>query len=196
MFKTLYRNDKTYRGLGVHRPRNPVEDRLPDARWFDGSGRALGPDMATGRVFSDYRQDNHALVQLNHYPLGAVDSYVLKADRGRAVHSDDLLGLDYWVERNLNEEEDLSALPVWDRAQPVRDAFAADPVLADLHTKAVTWRNDRFHILMEQDRFRDLYGRLLMSGTSHPIPPDAARMLTDTALKAMQDRAGQSGETP
>ena len=196
MFKTLYRNDKTYRGLGVHRPRNPVEDRLPEARWFDGSGRPLGPDMTTGRVFSDYRQNNHALVQLNHYPLGAVDSYVLKADRGRAVHSDDLLGLDYWVERNLNEEDDLSALPIWDRAQLVRDAFAADPVLADLHAQAVTWRQNRFRALMAQDRFRDLYGRLIMSGSSHPIPHDAAQMLTEMALDAMRKRSDDAEETP
>jgi hypothetical protein len=125
-----------------------------------------------------------------------VDSYVLKADRGRAVHSDDLLGLDYWVERNLNEEDDLSALPIWDRAQPVRDAFAADPVLANLHAQAVTWRQNRFRALMAQDRYRDLYGRLLMSGTSHPIPADAAQMLTDLALDAMRNRTGDFGETP
>jgi hypothetical protein len=135
-------------------------------------------------------------VQLNHYPLGAVDSYVLKADRGRAVHSDDLLGLDYWVERNLNEDEDLSAQPIWDRAQPFRDAFAADPVLGDLHAQSVAWRKDRFRTLMEQDRFRDLYGRLLMCGSSRPIPPDAARMLTDMALRAMHGQTGDNNETP
>lgn len=184
MFKTLYRNDRTYRALGVHRPRNPVAERLGSARWFDGSGRALGPDMATGRVFSDYRQDNHALVQLNHYPLGAVESYVLKADRGRAVHSDDRLGLDYWVERNLATEEDRTALPLWQRAAPVRAELSEDPVLADLHRRAVAWRQARFRDLLAQDRYRDLYGRLLMTPPSQPVSGDQARLLTETALLA------------
>nr|WP_283255073.1 glycosyltransferase family 2 protein [Marivita sp. GX14005] len=187
MFKTLYRNDRTYRNLGIHRPRNPVAARLADARWFDGSGRALGPEMATGRVFSDYRQNQHALVQLNHYPLGAVESYVLKSDRGRGVHAKDTLGLDYWIERNLNIEEDRTALPLWDRAAPIRDALARDPVLADLHARAVDWRKNRFAALLLKDRFRDLYGRLMMAAPSRPVPEQTADLLISRALKGAAD---------
>lgn len=183
MFKTLFRNDKIYRNLGVHRPRNPDESRLHEARWFDGSGRPLGPDMSTGRVFSDYRLNNHELVQLNHYPLGSVDSYILKADRGRAVHSSDTLGLDYWVERNLNIEEDQSALALWPRASVIRDSLAADSELAELHTRAVDWRRARLLRLLEEDRFRDLYGRLLMCGPSHPLQQHDARTLATIAAQ-------------
>lgn len=177
MFKTLYRNDRTYRNLGVHRPRNPVEDRLPQSRWFDGDGRALPPEMATGRIFSDYRLPQHGLVQLNHYPLGSMESYVLKSDRGRAVHSSDRLGLDYWVERNLNTDQDDTALPLWNRAQPLRDALAADPVLTSLHDVAVGWRKARFKTLLEQDVYRDLYGRLAMTPPSVPVSDDLAHQL-------------------
>ncbi|WP_292291422.1 glycosyltransferase family 2 protein [Marivita sp.] len=187
MFKTLYRNDRTYRNLGVHRPRNPVEDRLAEARWYDGAGRALPPDMANGRIFSDYTLPQHDLVQLNHYPLGAVESYLLKADRGRAVHSEDRLGLDYWVERNLGTEEDRSALPLWDRARPIRDRLAADPTLSDLHGRAVAWRKERLRQLLQEDRYRDLYGRLLMSPPSRPVPVEAARMLLQGARAAARN---------
>ncbi|MFP7571445.1 glycosyltransferase family 2 protein [Marivita sp. S2033] len=186
MFKTLYKNDKTYRNLGVHRPRNPVEARLAEARWYDGEGRALGADMATGRVFSDYRLNQHKLVQLNHYPLGAMESFVLKADRGRAVHSGDALGVDYWVERNLDTHEDHSAAAIWERAQPVRDALGADPVLRDLHASAVTWRKERFQTLLRQDRYRDLYGRLLMTPPSRPVPPEIAEELVNIARHAAE----------
>ncbi len=186
MFKTLFRNDKTYRNLGVHRPRNPVEERLPDSRWYDGEGRALPPEMATGRVFSDYRVPQHALVQLNHYPLGAVQSYVLKSDRGRAVHSADRLGLDYWVERNLNTEEDTTALPLWKRAGPIRSELAGDPTLATLHHNAVAWRRSRFDTLLQEDHIRDLYGRLMMTPASQPIPVAAATLLTQSAQIAAQ----------
>ncbi|MCK0150942.1 glycosyltransferase family 2 protein [Marivita sp. S6314] len=184
MFKTLFRNDKTYRNLGVHRPRNPVDSRLQDARWYDGSGRALGPGMSTGRVFSDYRLAQHDLVQLNHYPLGSVESYVLKADRGRAVHRDDKLGLDYWVERNLATEADTSALPLWERAAPIRAAYAADRHLSKLHDAAVAWRKSRIAALLETDAGRDLYGRLLMTPPSRPLPDAEAQRLTQIALKA------------
>jgi len=188
MFKTLYRNDKTYRNLGVHRPRNPVEDRLATAQWMDGSGRALGPDMTTGRVFSDFRHANHDLVQLNHYPLGAMQSFVLKADRGRAVHSADQLGLDYWVERNINTEIDNSAADVWDRAAPLRTSLAQDATLADLHDSAVAWRKDRFDALMSEDRFRDLYGRLLMSAPSHPVSAQDAAYIYSKAQHSQAPR--------
>mgnify|MGYP000017636700 CR=1 FL=1 len=191
MFKTLYRNDRTYRNLGVHRPRNPVEDRVVEAHWFDGAGRALPPEMTTGRVFSDYRLPQHELVQLNHYPLGAVESYVLKSDRGRAVHSEDQLGLDYWVERNLNTDEDRTALALWDRAQPIREALAADPQLGPLHEQAVAWRKARLDLLLEQDRFRDLYARLFMTPPSQPLPDDVAKELLNHAQKA----AGRDEET-
>ena len=51
MFKTLYRNDGTYKKLGVHRPRQPDDSRLPNARWFDGSGRELDDRFKTRRIF-------------------------------------------------------------------------------------------------------------------------------------------------
>jgi hypothetical protein len=196
MFKTLYRNDKTYRNLGVHRPRNPVESRIADARWFDGSGRALTDGRRTTRIFSDYPQDNHKLVQLNHYPLGAIHSYVLKSDRGRAVHNSDLLGLDYWVERNLNIEDDSSAIPLWDRAAPIRSSLTDDAILAELHKKAVQWRVSRFQHLLLQDRCRDLFGRLLMSAPSQPVALQHAQMLARNALKSQQNRAQREAETP
>lgn len=192
MFKTLYRNDRTYRNLGVHRPRNAVEARLSDARWFDGDGRALPPEMASGRIFSDYRLPQHGLVQLNHYPLGAMHSFVLKADRGRAVHSSDRLGLDYWVERNLNTEEDRSALPLWYRAAPIRAGLAKDPVLAELHRQAVAWRKVRFEHLLTQDTYRDLFGRLIMTPPSQPIPETVARQLALKAQGTAKDEAESS----
>ena len=118
MFKTLYRNDGTYRALGVHRPRQPVRARLDTAKWYDGEGRVLDAQFKTRRLFSNYGQKMYGLAQLNHYPLGAMESFVLKADRGRAVHSDQMLDIDYWVERNFNMDRETSLQPLIDRAAP------------------------------------------------------------------------------
>ncbi|SIS91091.1 Glycosyl transferase family 2 [Roseivivax lentus] len=186
MFKTLYRNDGTYRKPGVHRPRDPRPARAEAARWFDGSGRELDAQFRTRRIFSNFGQDNGAMAQLNHYPLGSMEEYVLKAARGRAVHSDHLLGLDYWVERNFNIEEDRSIAPLTARAAVHRAAFAADPTLAALHDDAVAWRRARFDSLMLEEPYRALMGRLMTTPGSRPLDQDAAQFLKSYGLRAAQ----------
>ncbi|APE43150.1 glycosyl transferase family 2 [Sulfitobacter alexandrii] len=188
MFKTLYRNDGTYRKPGVHRPRSPDPDRLPDARWFDGHGRPLPDQFKTKRIFSNFGQDNYGLAQLNHYPLGALESYVLKADRGRAVHADDLLGLDYFVERNFNTDEDTSIGAIAPRRDQVLRDLQADPTLGGLHKTAVEWRKSRFEALMLQEPFRALFGRLMMAQPTRPLSRQAARFLIHHANLARQSQ--------
>lgn len=82
LFKTLFRNDGTYARLGVHRPRNPDPARLVNQRWFDGSGRRLDATFHSNRLFVDIGRDLFGLVQLNHYALGSMQGYMVKADRG------------------------------------------------------------------------------------------------------------------
>lgn len=183
MFKTLYRNDGTYRKLGVHRPRDPDRTRLPNARWFDGEGRELGDQFKIGRLFSDYGRANHGLAQLNHYALGAMESFVLKADRGRAVHSDHHLDVDYWVERNFNTDTDTSIAATAPARASCLNRLRSDPALARLHSAAVAWRQERFRILMGQERYRALFARLLMTPPSRPVSAEAARLLIADAMR-------------
>lgn len=180
MFKTLFRNDGTYRKLGVHRPRAPDPDRLPTARWFDGSGRELDAQFARTRVFSDYGQDNHALVQLNHYALGAMESYLLKCDRGRANREAPAFDAGYWMERNFSDVEDRSILALDSRA--LREELRADPELARLHADAVAWRHRRFHALMRDESWRALFGRLLMSQPTRALPMEDAKIIWQHAV--------------
>lgn len=187
MFKTLYRNDGTYRKLGVHRPRNPDKSKLDSARWFDGEGRELEDKFATKGIFSPYGRPNYGLVQLNHYPLGAMESYIVKADRGRAVHSDHMLDVDYWVERNFSAEED-STIAALDSSDQ-RAELMADPELARLHDEAVHWRKARFDELMLQEPFRALFGRLLMTPPSRPVHLNGARFMIRYANQARAQAA-------
>jgi len=167
MFKTLVRNDGSYAKLGVHRPRAPVAGRMAGQRWFDGSGRTLPAAFHRGRIFSDVGRDHTALVQLNHYPLGAVQSFLLKRDRGRAVHADAGLDAGYWVERNFSAEEDRSILKLDSRG--LRAGLLSDPALGALHRASVDWRRARFRALMAEDAWRSLYGQLLMSGPTRVL---------------------------
>ena len=184
MFKTLYRNDGTYRKPGVHRPRDPDSELLDGAKWYDGHGRVLPDFFRTKRIFSTYGRDNYGLAQINHYPLGAVESYVLKADRGRAVHSDDMLGADYWVERNFNSETDESISAMAPAMQRNLAALKADAEVTRLHAEAVAWRKARFDTLMLLEPFRALFGRLLLAGPTRPVPLKAAQFMSAYARQS------------
>ena len=186
MFKTLYRNDGTYRKPGVHRPRDPDTEKLKTARWFDGHGRELDEQFKTRRIFSNYGRPNYGLVQLNHYPLGAMESYVLKADRGRAVHSDHMLGMDYWVERNFNTDTDTSVQTLSAPSGALRQDLLADPALARLHTRAVAWRETRFAELMLREPLRALFARLLMTPPSRPVSAGSAQALVRFATQSRE----------
>ncbi len=184
MFKTLYRNDGTYRKLGVHRPRSPDEAKLPKARWFDGSGRSLGPEFLRQKVFSPFGRDNYALAQLNHYPLGAMESYILKRDRGRVNRADTDTGMSYWTERNWSSEADLSIAALAPARDAALAALRADARLAALHDAAARWRHDRFAELMAEEANRGLFGRLLMTPPARPIPVKDVQTLIKFAQSA------------
>jgi len=199
MFKTLYRNNGTYRKTGVHRPRdvkNP--EKLGEFRWFDCTGRELGEAFKTRRLFSNYGRKNYDLAQLNHYPLGAMESYILKADRGRAVHSDHMLGTDYWVERNFNTDNDDTV----DRYAPARRDMVSklleDTRLSKIRAKSVAWRHQRFRDLMQLEPYRALFSRLLMTPQSRPINAVTAQTLTTFANlgRAAQKAATKTQQKP
>ncbi len=176
MFKTLFRNDGIYRKLGVHRPRDPDKERLNGARWFDCAGRELSADFKTNRVFSDYGRPLFRLAQLNHYVLGAMESYVLKSSRGRSNFADRLL-MDYWIERNLNTDRDTSVQQISEQSAPLLRALKSDETLAQLHETGVQWRKDQFDALLRDKQYRNLYYRLLMAQPSRPLDAQDARFL-------------------
>ncbi len=178
LFKTLVRNDGTYGRPGVHRPRAPDPARIADAVWVDGSGRRLPPRYARSGLFTPPGSDCHGLVQLNHYALGAADSFILKADRGRAVHGRDRLGMDYWVDRNWCDEDDASIAALGPARDALRDDLLSDAVLRRLHAAAADWRAARFAQLMSGDEaVRGLFARCLMTGPSRPPAPRALALL-------------------
>ena len=192
MFKTFFRNDGCYARLGVHRPRQPDAARLAGQHWFDGSGRALPARFHKEQVFSPFGQDNYRLAQLNHYALGAMESYVLKCDRGRANRAASVFDLSYWVERNFAAEHDGSLAAKSGLSAPFKASLHADPRLSDLHQKVVLWRQRRFAQLMEEEPYRSLFGRLLMAPASRVLTPAESRFLLNHAAR---DKVQPQAET-
>ncbi|MCP5071978.1 MAG: glycosyltransferase family 2 protein [Rhodobacteraceae bacterium] len=191
MFKTIYRNDGTYGKLGIHRPRQPDRTRLSQARWFDGAGTELPEVYKKQKIFSNFWQDNTQLAQLNHYPLGAMQSYVLKRDRGRAVHGDHLLGMDYWVERNFNQVEDKSIHNLWPQVSAELALLKSDPELDRLHQAGCDWRHERFDELMLEEDYRALFGQLMLTPPTQALSQQQAERIMRYGRKAMaQKRRG------
>lgn len=188
MFKTLFRNDGIYGKMGVHRPRSPDKTRLDQARWFDTRGKEItDPAIKNQRLFSAFGRDNYPLAQLNHYALGARQSYLLKQARGRVNRGGSMMGMDYWVERNFNQAHDDTVLRHREKSAPLLVALHADPTLAELHKSAAAWRQETFDRLILEDESRALYGRLLLTPPTEPL-----------ALKKAQEllKAGQQARKP
>lgn len=185
MFKTLFKNDGIYAKIGVHRPRSPDKSRLDEARWFDTRGKEiLDPPIKTQRLFNQFGRDNYGLTQLNHYALGARQSYVLKCARGRVNRGDHLMGMDYWVERNFNQDHDDSILRHRATSAPLLEQFHADKTLQNLHKNAVAWRQDAFDRLILEDESRALYGRLLLTPPTEPLALKKAQALLKIGRRA------------
>jgi len=174
MYKTLFRNAR-FGPPGVHRPKGKG---TAGPRWHDSAGRPLpeGPP----RIFSPLGQQNYALAQLNHYALGSMEGYLVKADRGRANRDASAFDLGYWVDRNFNDVADGSILGL--DSSHLYSGLVRDAVLSNLHRAAFAWRKARFDALMKQEEWRALFGRLMMTPPSRKLDADQARMIWRHAL--------------
>lgn len=179
LIKTLFRNDGTYRALGVHRPRQPDPARIDAARWFDGSGRPLPEAFRRTRLFTNPGQDCHGLVQLNHYALGAMHDYLVKCDRGRANREGAPFDMGYWIDRNFSDVEDRGILRLAPRSGPILTGFLSDSDLAQRHLSALRWRRDRAAQLLREEPWRAFLGRLMMAPPSRCLGPDEARTIRE-----------------
>lgn len=186
MFKTLFPNDGAYAKLGVHRPRAPQDDKLAGTLWVDGSGRKLPALYQRQKLFTPPGSAPYDLVQLNHYPLGSMQSYVVKCDRGRSNRQAEPFDMSYWVERNFCTDEENSIRRYDTPADGIRAELMADAELARLHAAAVAWRRVRFDELMRDEPYRALFGRLLLCPPSRPLPRDAAAQIVAMGLRARQ----------
>ena len=75
-----------------------------------------------------------------------MESYLVKADRGRANREAGAFDMSYWVERNFSQVEDRSILAM--DCAGLRAELLADPLLGPLHQTSVHWRKRRFGIVV------------------------------------------------
>ncbi len=182
-FKSLYRNDGTYRKLGVHRPKDPRTGKEARAVWVDGSNNPLPTKVPGGATLVPTFANQYGMAQINHYALGSVENFLVKRLRGRPNHADEPIDLAYWIDRNFNAVEDTSIARIAPLSRPLLAELMDDPVLAGLHKAAVEWRRRKIReLLLDSDGFY-LYARLQQLGSTEVLPQQRQRLLMNQLMR-------------
>ena len=154
-FKTLTRNDGRYGKLSCHRPNKLAEGK--GAVWVNGSAKRMPEGYAERGWRSDLRSVGYELLQLNHYALRSAESFLVKRRRGRALHVDRSIGLNYWVRMDWSDVRDRTIQANGPRVAAERARLMADPELARLHREGVAWHRARAEALRTEPEFRALW---------------------------------------
>jgi hypothetical protein len=156
--KSLFRNLDQVHRIGIHAP-----VQRPDA------GRDLlreGPGGAPRRKGLNpmLAQAEYSVAQINHYALRALDSFLVKRDRGRVNHADEVMDYDYWKRFDVGGAQ-CDAIRRMDG--PVAEWLAhlrADPVLDRLHRRAVRWHGNRAAALRRLPDYQRLIAMIEAGG--------------------------------
>ena len=160
-FKTMTRNIGVYDKLSCHRPNKPDPAGLGRLCWVNGSGRAMDPGIARRGWRSTRATVGYDLLQLNHYALRSAESFLVKRQRGRALHVDRSIGLGYWIRMDWNDVTDLTIQRNMPRLKAETARLMADPALARAHAAGVAWHRGRAAILRAEPEFEALYRSVL-----------------------------------
>lgn len=158
--KSLFTGQDRFKRYGLHVPVLP--DEGAEAFRIARPGGALVTDS----------DPSFAVAQVNHYILRSMDSYLVKRDRGRANHMDDVLGLEYWRKWNRNATEEGTI----DRYRAATDAlvaeYKADPVLGPLHEAAVAWHRAKIAEMRTRPEVQEIMPEMqaTLYGQDDPTP--------------------------
>ena len=160
-FKTLFRNIGAYRKMSCHRPNKLVEGKRDKVCWVNGSGQDMTPEAIDNGWRNSKRSIGYDLLQLNHYALRSADSFLIKRQRGRALHVDRSIGLNYWIRMDWDDARDLTIQRNLPRLRAEYDRLMADEQLRSLHEQGVAWHHAKAAELHAMPEFQELYSQAL-----------------------------------
>lgn len=160
-FKTLFKNIGAYEKLSCHRPNKLAEDKSDQVMWVNGSGKVTTREMIKSGWRSSKRSVGYDLIQLNHYALRSADSYLVKRQRGRALHVDRSIGLNYWIRMDWCDHIDVTIHRNLPRLEQEMTRLLADPELRHLHNQGFAWHQNKVVELHATPEFHDLYKQAL-----------------------------------
>ncbi|MDX1781103.1 MAG: glycosyltransferase family 2 protein [Thalassovita sp.] len=160
-FKTMFRNIGAYRKISCHRPNKLNDDFRAQVKWVNGSGQDMTGEAADKGWRNSKKSIGYDLIQLNHYALRSAESYLVKRQRGRALHVDRSIGLNYWIRMDWSDFKDVTIQRNLPRLRAEYDRLMADDTLRHWHEKGFAWHQAKAAELHAMPEFEDLYQRAL-----------------------------------
>ncbi len=161
--KTFFRVTDHVERLGLHRP---FFKEGTNEKW------SLKPpsDDDPLRLIGDLGQD---VAQLNHYAVRSAKSFIIKRDRGRANHTTNRIGPDYWARWNAGGAPDGSILRNHAAHRAEYDRLLQDPILAAMHKAALEVHSARANDILQNDAEARGIFELITQAQSAPVAAPA-----------------------
>lgn len=160
-FKTMFRNIGAYKKLSCHRPNKLAKGAEDRVKWVNGSGLDMTNEAIKNGWRSSKKSIGYDLIQLNHYALRSAESFLIKRQRGRALHVDRSIGINYWIRMDWSVHRDITIKRNIPRLRAEYDRLMADDVLRDWHEKGLQWHRAKADELHGMPEFEDLYQQAL-----------------------------------
>lgn len=160
-FKTMFRNIGAYAKISCHRPNKLEESFENKVKWVNGSGQDMTRDAAHNGWRSSKNNVGYDLLQLNHYALRSAESFLIKRQRGRALHVDRSIGINYWIRMDWCDFRDITIKRNVPRVRAEYDALMADEKLKKFHQQGLEWHRAKAVELHAMPEFSDLYKQAL-----------------------------------
>lgn len=131
-----------------------------DVRWRDGSGNALEISPKKPRRKMLQVRQRVEKVQLNHYVVRSVESFLVKHDRGNVFGFDKIDAIRYATEYNHNRVEDRSILNTRAIREAETEALLKLPQVAHWHETCVSRHQERIASLLASEQGAHLFEQL------------------------------------
>lgn len=184
--KSIFRNGEFYNRFGLHNPHPKQEYQSSVYRSVPG-GHAREAAPFGNHVPPPF---GFEVAQINHYAVRSTQAYLAKRSRGRANHSSQTLGTEYWDRWNRGGSTDETILRYRGEVESMLAAFKSDVELKRLHRKAFRWHKDMIARLMEVPEYQDLYQKLIDKPAVSCVAQDRAvrARLTQKAVAHLSDK--------
>jgi hypothetical protein len=160
-FKTMFKNIGAYEKISCHRPNKLDEAFENRVKWVNGSGKDMTREVAKNGWRSSKKSIGYDLLQLNHYALRSAESFLIKRQRGRALHVDRSIGINYWIRMDWSDFRDITIKRNVPRLRAEYDRLMQDDVLRRWHDSGLDWHRAKAEELHQNPEFADLYKEAL-----------------------------------
>lgn len=160
-FKTMFKNIGAYEKISCHRPNKLFNAFKGKVKWVNSSGQDMTKDAAEKGWRSSKKNVGFDLLQLNHYALRSAESFLIKRQRGRALHVDRSIGINYWIRMDWSDFCDITIKRNVPRLRAEYYRLMEDTDLRRWHETGLDWHRAKAAELHQNPEFADLYKEAL-----------------------------------